>query len=204
VQPVDIDRARFAAPPSTAAPSPAPLLPGRVALVMAPEVQATQTVGDRVRGGMPTRLQWPVGGLVEAALLGAFTERFADGALRQPAPPETGFAATVRVTEVMLRDDESLRYLIPVPLPGLLLISGYDTSLQLSFALQMLDARGEVLWTRRYDSGRVMWQPRQIRGETPAEGLVRLAHETAWQLSRQAAQDVAEWVGNERQKPRQL
>jgi hypothetical protein len=129
---------------------------------------------------------------------------FSDGAQRFDAAPDGGFAAVLRVNEVALKDDESLRYLIPVPVQGILFITDSDTSMQLSFELQMLDERGRALWTRRYDSGRVLWQRLPHTRELPTDGLVRLAHDTAMQLAEQAGRDVRAWVDSERMKPRQL
>lgn len=203
VRVVDIDVARFATQPAPPEAAAAPL-PGRVALVMPPAVLEARFTGDRLRGATPTRLQWPAGRLVAMALLQVLERHFSAGVQRVDAAPESGFAAVLRVTEVALKDDESLRYIIPVPIPGILFITDSDTSLQLSFELQMLDERGRPWWTRRYDSGRVLWQRPPHARELPADGLVRLAHNTVLQLAEQAGRDVRAWLDGERMKPRQL
>ena len=203
VRVVEVDGARLAPPPMSAG-TPETRLLGRVALVMPPAVLQAQATGDRLRGAQPTRLQWPVGRLVAAALLQALEVHFSAGVQQLDGAPDGGFAAVLRVTEVALSDDESLRYFIPVPIPGVLFLTDSDTSLQMSFELQMLDERGRPLWTRRYDSGRVLWQRLPHTRELPTDGLVRVAHDTARQLAEQAARDVRAWVQSERMKPRQL
>lgn len=203
VRVVDVDVARFATQPRSPETAATPL-PGRVALVMPPVILDARVTGDRLSGALPTRLQWPAGRLVATALLQVLERHFSAGAQRLDVAPDSSFAAVLRVTEVALKDDESLRYLIPVPIPGILFITDSDTSLQLSFELQMLDERGRPLWTRRYDSGRVLWQRPPRARELPADGLVRLAHDTALQLAEQAGQDVRAWLDSERMKARQL
>jgi hypothetical protein len=135
-------------------------------------------------------------------------------------PPVRGGAATVeragnapttptvalRVTRYDYRD--RLHYFIVIPIGGLLVPGKSQLDLQLAIELRLLDVDGAVLWSNVYDSGLRIWEPlKRPLFEAPEkhfEGLVRLTHETAFALMRDASRDVGEWLRNERLRERPL
>ncbi len=91
--------------------------------------------------------------------------------------------------------------LIPV-IGTLIVISELDTPL--AFDLRLLDAQGQTVLLRTYDGGREIWKAPPETSEGSVDGIVRLAHEAAWRLARQAVYDLRGWVEAERGKPRGL
>ena len=195
--------------PSVGAAAPVDLASGRLALIVPPAVLDRAFTGERLRAALPTAVRVPSGRIVDAALARALQRQFDGGVVPQQAAPavNSDVVATVAVTDVQFSYDERLRYFIPIPipLPGMVFVHKFDVSLQIGFELQLLDARGRPLWARRYDSGRILWTPPdRMSTEQSPEGVLRLAHEAAWQLAQQAALDVRAWLDAERRQERQL
>ena len=187
---------------------------GRVAVLADPAALAMAVTGERVSGSPSTApfapVQMPIGRIVHEAALAAFADAFPGGAAaveRAGAEPGTPTVA-LRVTNYDYRD--RLQYVIPILLPyaGLLVFEKWQVDLQLTIELRLLDVDGAVLWSNVYDSGLRIWEPlKRPLFEAPEkhfEGLVRLTHETAFALMRDASRDVGEWLRNERLRERPL
>jgi len=106
------------------------------------------------------------------------------------------------VDSVRCVDRVRLLWLLPVPYLGV--IGDTEVDVQMTFELRLLDGQGRSVWTRSYDSGRVVWKRLAGSNESGDAGIVRLAHEAAWRLSQQAATDLRDWLVAERGKPREL
>jgi hypothetical protein len=198
-----VDPALF--PRGSAATAP---FPGRVdVLSNAASLQSTVT-GERLYDLAAARVQMPIGRIVHEAALAAFGQTFRGGAQvvdRLDSVPASRPAAIVvlRATQFGYRD--RLQYLIPL---GPLVLERSQLDLQLSLQLRLLDPDGVILWTQTYDSGLRIWEPPRGKIGEPLEsrfeGLVRLTHETVWQLTSEAVRDVGEWLRNEWLRERQL
>ena len=165
---------------------------GRIAVLADPAAVEMTVTGERVSGGqtvgVDAPVQMPIGRIVHEAALAAYASTFRGGALateRAGAAPGTPTVA-LRVTHYEYRGHR----------------------LQLVIELRLLDVDGAVLWSNVYDSGLRIWKPqKRPLFQTPEkqfEGLVRLTHETAFALMRDAARDVGEWLRNERLRERRL
>ena len=187
---------------------------GRIAVLADPAAVDMTVTGERVYGGqsvgVDAPVQMPIGRIVHEAALAAFASTFRGGAPateRAGAEPGTPTVA-LRVTHYDYRD--RLQYVIPLLIPygGLLVLTKSQLDLQLVIELRLLDVDGVVLWSNVYDSGLRIWEPLKAPlfapRETHFEGLVRLTHETAFALMRDAARDVGDWLRNERLRERPL
>lgn len=187
---------------------------GRIAVLADPAAVEMTVTGERVAGGqggfLNAPVQMPIGRIVHEAALAAFADSFRGGAVtveRAGSEPATPTVA-LRVTRYDYRD--RLQYVIPLLIPygGLLVLEKWQVDLQLAIELRLLDVDGAVLWSNAYDSGLRIWEPLKRPlfgpGEKHFEGLVRLTHETAFALMRDAARDVGEWLRNERLRERAL
>jgi len=172
--------------------------PGRVALLVQPQVQATVSPVGRV-----LRLQ--VGLIAERAVLTTLGEGLQGGVHQVYAPPQTavGSSATVVIDAVRFEHHERLLWFIWVPpLSG---ISQYEATMTLAFDLSLFDAQGGLVWRRTYDddAGRLVWTTAADSTPLP-EDIGRVTHEAAWRLAQQVLRDVREWMVDERMRPREL
>ena len=179
-----------------AATAPDTRVPGRVALLTPPSVQ-----GQVYESALGVRLS--LGSIAEEALAAAVGDAVRGGVQRVDSVPaaSASFAATLVVDAVRAEHIDKL------VLPLLFGFSIREQFSQLWFDLILLDAEGRSVWTRRYDGGRELLKlpltGNPIGSPIPA-ALTRMAHETAWRLSQQAASDLREWLVAERNKPRDL
>ena len=176
---------------------------GRVALWVPPQVAAAENVSERPLGG-DANLHVPVGRIVELAARQALGDVLDGGvqAVASMPAPGAGQSATLVVDTIRCVDRVRVLWLLPMPILGV--IGDSQIEVQLTFDLRLIDARGGTVWTRSYDSGTVVWKRPPGRSESLPAGIVRLAHEAAWRLSQQAANDLREWLEAERVKPREL
>lgn len=186
----------------------------RVAVLADPAAVEMTFTGEKVSGGSGAALyapvQMPIGRIVHEAALAAFADTFPGGAPAVDRPGAEPGAPTIalRVTNYDYRD--RLQYVIPILLPyaGLMVFEKWQVDLQLTIELRLLDFDGAELWSNVYDSGLRIWEPpKRPLFEAPEkhfEGLVRLTHETAFALMRDAARDVGDWLRNERLRERPL
>jgi len=184
----------------------------RIAVLADPAAVEMTVTGERVAGGqggfLDAPVQMPIGRIVHEAALVAFADSFRGGA---PAVDRAGAvpgAPTVALRVAHYEYRDRLQYLIVIPIGGLLVLEKRQLDLQLTIELRLLDVDGAVLWSNVYDSGLRIWEPQKRPLFEPAEkhfaGLVRLTHETAFALMRDAARDVGEWLRNERLRERAL
>jgi hypothetical protein len=99
--------------------------------------------------------------------------------------------------------DESAPLLLPGP--GLFLQSiSTRQDVRLVIDCHFLDSIGRTLWTKRYDSGDVTLPPRRTddRDANSQYYFVHLAHEAAYTVMYQVAQDVQAWLEAERLRER--
>lgn len=182
--------------------SPDARLAGRVALLVPAQVQATVVVGESlIDAPIPNRhVRVPVGRIVEQATLAALTDTFLDGVQPVPSVPAAadGFSATLVIDAVRFEYRDRLKYVIPIPLPGLPLIVVDEVDVWLAIDLRLLDVQGRTAMTRTYDAGRELWKPKPRQTEMAEDGIVRLAHEAAWRLAQQAALDLRQWLQAQR------
>lgn len=176
---------------------------GRVALWVPAQVAATENHGERLLGGR-SNLHVPAGRIVEQAARLALDDALIGGAQPVDAlpPAAAGHSATLVFDSVRCVDRVRLLWLLPVPIFGM--IGDTEVDVQLAFDLRLLDAQGRSVWTRSYDSGRVVWKRPSGSSESGDAGIVRLAHEAAWRLAQQMATDLRDWLAAERGKPREL
>lgn len=186
----------------------------RVAVLADPASVEMTVTGERVSGGsgaagLYAPVQMPIGRIVHEAALATFAAAFPCGAPTVDRPGAEPGAPTValRVAHYDYRD--RLQYFVVVPIPYVGgVVEKWQVDLQLAIELRLLDVKGAVLWSNVYDSGLRIWEPQKRSffqaPEKRFEGLVRLTHETAFSLMRNAAHDVGEWLRNERLRERAL
>lgn len=173
--------------------------PGRVALMVSPQVQASvSAVGQLVK------LQ--VGAIAEQAMRAALDDGL-QGGVRQvyAAPPPTGgLGATLVIDAVRFEHHERRLWLIWVP--PLSQVVRYEASTRLAFDVSLLDAQGGPVWTRTYDddTGRLVWTTPSADSTPLPKDIGRVAHESAWRLAQRASHDLREWMDTERMRPRSL
>lgn len=155
----------------------------------------------------------PVGQIVEAAALAALSDEFGRSVARYPNPKAaidanpSGEALILVVPrpEKFEIHDEYVPLLLPIPNLFLMPIPTRQ-DVRLTVDWQVLDSNGRLLWTKRYDSGDVKL-PLSRTDDRDAKleyYFVHLAHEAAYTLMRQAAQDVRNWIEAERLRERAL
>jgi hypothetical protein len=176
---------------------------GRVALWVPPHVAATENQSDRLLGA-GSLMHVPVGRIVEQAARLALGDALSGGVQRVDAlpPAGAGYNSTLVLDSVRCVDRVRLLWLLPVPIFGI--IGDTEIDVLVAFEMRLLDAQGRTVWTRTYDSGRVVWKRPAGSKESGEAGIVRLAHEAAWRLSQQVATDLRDWLVTERSKPREL
>jgi hypothetical protein len=180
---------------------------GRVAVLADPAAVAMTVTGESVSRGphlLGAPAQVPIGRVVHEAALAAFADTFRGGApTAERAGAEPG-APTVALRVVHY--DYHNRRLDSLTLPFLtvwvVVWEKWRLDLQLTIELRLLDVDGAVLWSNVYDSGLRTWE--HEAPERNLEELVRMTHETAFALMRDAARDVGEWLRNERLRERLL
>jgi hypothetical protein len=183
--------------------------PGRVAMLMPPQVQGTVYLGEKLIGypSDSRQLRIPSGRIVEQAALTALGDALPGQVEQVSAPPASsdGFKATLVIDAVRFEYHERVQMVLPLLIPvvgTLIVISEVDT--RLAFDLRLLDAQGHTVLTRTYDGGREIWKAPPETFEWSADGIVRLAHEAAWRLAQQAVRDLRDWLEAERIRPREL
>jgi hypothetical protein len=180
--------------------------PGRVAVLVRPQVQAmVHEIPNSLDAGV--RLQ--VGRIVEESVVTALGGALRGGAHRLNEVPlaNRGFAATLVIEAVRAEHgSERTGGVIVVPaFPIPFLAPAMSFYAHLAFDLSLLDAQGRAVWTHTYDGGHEIWKrPSFWSTEKLPAGMVRMAHETAWRLSQQAVSDLREWLVAERGKAREL
>lgn len=177
---------------------------GRVALLAQPQVRFVGGMGDWLSAAEAHAIL-PVGHIAEQAMLLALNDAVRGGGNQVDAMPlaGSGFSATLAIDLVRMEHRSRLLWMIPIPYPPFLIGDSEITS-QLSIDISLLDNLGRTVWTRTYDSGALLWKrPSFWSMETSDEGLTRMAHESAWRLSREAVRDLREWLV-ERGRPRAL
>jgi hypothetical protein len=175
--------------------------PGRLAVVLQPAVRDMVHQGDE---GPAQRMRLPIGRIVAQAMLMSADDAFAEGAQRvdEPATSGAGFGATLVIQSARVSYHSRLLWFLPLPVLG----GAGDLELDARLALDvsLLDAQGQMVWTRSYDSGRQIWEHSWDQLGYAQDGLVRLTHEMAWRLSQQAVRELREWMQAERMRPRTL
>jgi hypothetical protein len=178
---------------------------GRVAVLADPAAVEMTVTGERVSRGLDTMeapVQVPIGRVVHEAALAAFADTFRDGApTAERAGAEPG-APTVALRVVHYDYHSRLMSRFVMPIFFVVVWEKWRLDLQLTIELRLLDVDGAVLWSNVYDSGL-----RTRENEAPernVEELVRMTHETAFALMRDAARDVGDWLRNERLRERRL
>lgn len=169
-----------------AARRPAVVADGRVRIVTAP------TDDQYVYSGKPTSftgsantLTLPVGSILRESAVAAFADTFKGGAIAAAAgAPADGPA--LAVSPVL----QSFSY-------------EYNQLKNIGFAItptavikvqvRVLDAKGQPVWSRDYDSGAVEG-PSYMISTAPAEEIVKVAHKAAYDVMLKAAGDIAREV----------
>jgi hypothetical protein len=172
--------------------------PGRVALWVQPQVQATVSVIERV-----LRLQ--VGSIAERAVLATLGEGLQGGVQQVYAAPQAaGYSATVVIDAARFEHHE--RTLWSFWVPPLSSVSRYEATVALAFDSSLFDAQGRLVWRRTYDddAGRLVWTTPSASSAPLPEDIGRVTHEAAWRLAQQVLRDVREWMDGERMRPREL
>lgn len=163
------------------------------------------------KGSGTPRITVPIGPIVEAAAIAALADEFGRTVAAYPSA-ETATAAHLsaraltlvapRTPKLAMHDEwivvPTIIFAIPIPI---------RQDLRLTMDWQALTPDGKVLWTRHYDSGDVELDTAlryKARDFDSNQLFVELAHEVAYQLTRQAAQDLRRWVETERLRERAL
>jgi hypothetical protein len=178
---------------------------GHVAVLADPAAVAMTVTGERVaRGGFAVErpLQVPIGRIVHEAALAAFADTFRGGAPTAERPGVEPGTPTVAVRVVHYDHHTRLLHHFHMPIFFVAVWEKWRLDLQLTIELRLLDVDGAVLWSNVYDSGLRTWEYEER--ERNVEELVRMTHETAFVLMRDAARDVGEWLRNERLRERRL
>lgn len=181
-----------------------PKLPGSATLVVPPQVAATPCRTVRPLAGEAPTPSRPIGRIAQQALRQALEAAFRDGVTVQDAPPadRTDPATVLLIDAVACRDRTQILWVLPVPVLGL--VGDHLTEVQVQLDVRALDEHGTLRWQRRFDSGWVTWKPPRPLSEAVDVGLTRMAHELAWQLARQAVDDLRMQMREERARRREL
>lgn len=173
--------------------------PGRVALMVPPQVQASVS-----EVGQLLKLQ--VGAIAEQAMRAALADGL-EGGVEQvygALPPTGGHSAMLVVDAVRFQHQERTVWYVWVP--PLSQVVQYEASMRLAFDVSLLDAQGGLVWTRTYDddSGHLVWTTPSADSTPLPKDIGRVAHESAWRLAQRASDDLREWMRTERMRPRSL
>jgi hypothetical protein len=178
---------------------------GRVAVLADPAAVEVTVTGERVSRGLYTieaPVQVPIGRVVHEAALAAFADTFSGGApTAERAGAEPG-APTVALRVVHYDYHSRLMSSFVMPIFGAVVWEKWRLDLRLTIELRLLGGDGALLWSNAYDSGLRTWE--NEAPERNVEELVRMTHETAFALMRDAARDVGEWLRSERMRERRL
>jgi hypothetical protein len=186
VAPVDPALFPRATTPSAATP------PVPIALVVPKEVARTVARSKGI-GGFAQVEGLHVGQIVERAGAEVLSAR--------PAPPGS---ASVVVDAVDCTLSNHLKWLVPVPLPGVGFLSDASTDVRVTMSLRLIDGSGRLLIERRYDSGPRVLASQFSTKESAHSAVRRMVHEAAWQLWQQAAGDIGHALTQERMRERTL
>ncbi len=173
--------------------------PGRVALLIPPEVLNMVYESDKIPA---VQVRLHVGRIVAAALSAALDEAFEGGVSQVDQVPSAHdrFDAMVHVDAVRVQYRQALAWFVPLPPFGL---SASNYYAQLTVDLRLLDERGNSVRAMSYDSGSVLYQTSSSPEPMP-QGVLRIAHEQAWQVAQRLIADLRPWLATERNKPREL
>jgi hypothetical protein len=159
------------------------------------------------------KLVIPVGQVVEAAACAALSDVFGRSVVQYPSSEAAAEVnrSVPHLTLVAPRPvrfelhDESMPLLLPVPYLFLMPVSTRQ-DVRLVVDLEVLDSDGRLLWSKRYDSGDITLPLKRTddRDISHEYYFVHLAHEAAYTLMRQAAEDVWKWIEAERLRERVL
>lgn len=181
-------------------------LNGQVVLIA--DVALTQFKYERAKGLQ--KLVIPVGPIVEAAAVAALSDEFGRSVAQYPSP-EAAIDANRSVTQLTLVVPRPVQFehhdeYLPLITPWFVIPINVRQDVRLIVDWQVLDANGKLRWTKRYDSGDVKlpFNRTDDRDIKPEHYFAHLAHEAAYTLMRQAAQDVRDWIESERLRERVL
>jgi hypothetical protein len=174
--------------------------PGRIAVLLQPTVKNQMHEGE----GPTAAVRIPIGRIVEKAMQDGAVEVFAGGVQHLDDMADAGphLDATLVVQSARVAYHQRLLWVVPLPIVGA--VADYDFDTRLALDITLLDQQGRAVWTRIYDDGQQIWKHDWLEQGKAVQGLLRLTHEAAWRLSRQAVRDVREWVEAERMRPRML
>ena len=188
----------------------APPLAGRAAVELPPTVRDQTLSGLALCAAGRTKLQLPLGAIVDAALQRQLGPLFTGGA-GPAALPLTGtrdFTVALTVNEMRLDMDHKLNWVVPIPAPPPMFVmplaSSTNYSARLELDLRLTDSLGRQLMQTTVDSGPVVVERGQWTSETPDQRCLKLTHQAAWQAAGQAARRVHEAVQADRQRERAL
>ena len=172
--------------------------PGRVALIVPPQVQTSVSPVGKL-------LKLQVGAIAEQAMRAALDDGFESGApqVYGALPATGGQSATLVIDAVRFEHRERTVWFVWVP--PLSQLVQYEASTTLAFDVTLFDARGGLVWTRTYDdAGRLVWTTTSADSTPLPKDIGRVAHESAWRLGQRASRDLREWMDAERMRRRSL
>lgn len=181
--------------------------PGGVALLLPEEVASKVVLGEHLNDVAGSRVRVPIGEIVRAAAQAAFDAELEDGlytegagGVGQQAEPATAIIE-VQGIEYAYRDE--IVFFAPLPLPSVTKLS-----VQLAVMLEVRDAGGRALWSKRYDSGWREWQGSSsllsARYEERTTAVMRMTHEIALELMQAAVSELRSWLEADALRERQL
>ena len=172
--------------------------PGRVALIVPPQVQTGVSAVGKL-------LKLQVGAIAEQAMRAALDDGLENGAQQVygALPPAGGSSVTLVIDAVRFEHQERTVWFVWVP--PLSQLVQYEASTTLAFDVTLFDAQGAPVWTRTYDDGgRLVWTTPSADSTPLPKDIGRVAHESAWRLAQRASRDLREWMDAERMRPRSL
>jgi hypothetical protein len=166
---------------------------------------------ERTKRGESTWV-FPVGQIVEAATVAALTDELGHPIEIYRSPSAAAEASGSSAVAAMIVPslvkfefhDESFPLFIPLVPMAIPITTREDVRLIVDW--QVLAPDGTLLWTRRYDSGDVKLNYGRPgdRNLAAIDLYVRLIHEAAYALMREAARDTRNWIEAERLRERVL
>ena len=180
---------------------------GRVAVLADPAAVEMTVTGEKVQRGLDLErpLHVPIGRVVHEAALAAFADAFRGGAPTADRAGAVPGAPTVALRVVHYDYHTRLLGRFAVPFLFVTVWEKWRLDVQLAIELRLLDVDGAVLLSTVYSSGLRTWEHTEAQtAEGNVEELVRVTHETAFSLMRDAARDVGEWLRSERMRERRL